>query len=53
MSKYLTGLPMILGIILLVLSPLLLFSLLNHIGEQTETQRIDMTVSLDGYQVSF
>lgn len=53
LSKYLTGLPMIFGIILLVLSPLVLFSLINHIGEQTGTQRIDLTMSVEGYPVSF
>ncbi|KAI6175042.1 Piezo-type mechanosensitive ion channel component 2 [Aphelenchoides bicaudatus] len=48
-TKYLLGIPTIFITILLILSPLLLFSLLNHIGEQTDTQQIDLTVSLEGY----
>jgi hypothetical protein len=49
--KLMYGLPAILAVILLVLSPLLAFSLLNRIGSQNRPQRVDLTVSLEGYPV--
>lgn len=47
--KLMYGIPAILAIILLVLSPLLTFALLNRIGAQNKPQRVDMTVGLEGY----
>lgn len=43
------GIPAILAVIFLVLSPLLAFSLLNRIGSQNKPQRVDLTVGLEGY----
>ncbi|KAI6200835.1 Piezo-type mechanosensitive ion channel component [Aphelenchoides besseyi] len=47
--KYLYGLPAILAVVLLVLSPLLAFSLLNRIGAPSKPQRVDLTIALEGY----
>lgn len=45
------GVPMILAIILLVWLPLLIFALLNQIGEVQIPDRVTMTVSIEGYPV--
>ncbi|CAD6198140.1 unnamed protein product [Caenorhabditis auriculariae] len=47
--KYLMGLPLILGVVILVWSPLLAFSLLNQLGEVSMPQRVRLTVSIEGY----
>lgn len=47
--KYFMGLPMILAIILLVWLPLLMFALLNQIGDISIPDRVTLTVSIEGY----
>ncbi|CAI4231889.1 unnamed protein product [Auanema sp. JU1783] len=47
--KYFMGLPMILLIVFLVWAPLLIFSLLNQIGDISIPDRVKMSMSLEGY----
>ena len=50
--KYSMGLPITLLLILLVLSPLLAYSLLNRFGDIQRIERVELTIGLDGYPVS-
>ncbi|CAD5221571.1 unnamed protein product [Bursaphelenchus okinawaensis] len=49
MIKYMYGIPGIFGVIILMLSPLLAFALLNRIGDHLTPQNMKMHVSLEGF----
>ncbi|CAD5227623.1 unnamed protein product [Bursaphelenchus xylophilus] len=49
MIKYMYGIPGIFGVIILMLSPLLAFALLNRIGQHLTPQNMKMHVSLEGF----
>ena len=51
--KYIMGIPIIAAIIILVLLPLIIYALAGRVGTQSYAQRIDLTVSLEGYTVNF
>ena len=45
------GLPAILVVVLLILSPLLAYSLLNRLGDFDKSQTVSLSVALEGYPV--
>ena len=51
--KYSIGIPLILLIILIIWFPLLAFSLLNKIGTVLPPEKVQISVSLEGYPVCF
>ena len=51
--KYSIGIPLILLIILIIWFPLLSFSLLNKIGIVLPPEKVQISISLEGYPVRF
>ncbi|KAI6208737.1 Piezo-type mechanosensitive ion channel component 2 [Aphelenchoides besseyi] len=47
--KYGIGIPAVLGVLILLFSPLLAYAIINHIGPQNHPQRVDITVGLQGF----
>ncbi|KAI6179788.1 Piezo-type mechanosensitive ion channel component 2 [Aphelenchoides besseyi] len=47
--KYGIGVPAVLGILILLFSPLLAYAVINHIGPQNHPERVDITVGLQGF----
>ncbi|KAI6204017.1 Piezo-type mechanosensitive ion channel component 2 [Aphelenchoides besseyi] len=47
--KYGIGVPAVLGVLILLFSPLLAYAIINHIGPQNHPQRVDITVGLQGF----
>jgi hypothetical protein len=50
--KYFIGVPFTILVVLVALSPLLLFAILKYIGDETTGVRLEMSISLEGYPVS-
>lgn len=51
--KYSIGIPLILAIILIIWFPLLAFALLNRIGQYLPPEKVELSVSLEGYPAVF
>ncbi|KAI6204153.1 Piezo-type mechanosensitive ion channel component 2 [Aphelenchoides besseyi] len=47
--KYGIGVPAVLGILILLFSPLLAYAVINHIGPQNHPERVDIAVGLQGF----
>lgn len=51
--KYPLGILIVIIIIGLALSPLIAYSIINRVGVQTGVHQVDLTISLQGYSVTF
>uniref|UniRef100_A0A1I7TGZ6 Piezo_RRas_bdg domain-containing protein n=1 Tax=Caenorhabditis tropicalis TaxID=1561998 RepID=A0A1I7TGZ6_9PELO len=47
--KYMMGFPIIIGIVVFIFSPLLLWSLLNQIGTISMPEKVTLRISIEGY----
>ena len=51
--KYALGIPVIIVLLLILFAPLIAFAFLNRIGTALLPVSVQMTISLEGYPVSF
>ncbi|KAF1756961.1 hypothetical protein GCK72_013416 [Caenorhabditis remanei] len=47
--KYMMGFPIIIGVVIFIFSPLLLWSLLNQIGTISMPEKVNLKISIEGY----
>lgn len=47
--KYMMGFPIIIGVVVFIFSPLLLWSLLNQIGTISMPEKVNLKISIEGY----
>lgn len=47
--KYMMGFPIIIGVVIFIFSPLLLWSLLNQIGTISMPEKVTLRISIEGY----